>query len=381
MIINETGKCVDSCTESPLYKYEYNDFCFENCSNGYYIKEDKYKCKCELEKCFTCSDESLKQNLCTKRNTNYYQKDDDDLFNIFGFIDCYKDTKGHYLDKNESLYKKCCYRCETCEISGDNKTHNCLECISNFPNVINNDNNYSNCYENCSYYYYFDSQNIYHCTLNSYCPDNYPILKEGTNECIKEFPSSEIEKILTSIATPITTINISPTKTPSSEIENIHTSIAIPITTINKPPIKTTIITTIITTILTKNIMSTIPIEAQKFDKNEEMKNKIDNILNKEKNLTNINEKDEEIKYYDDILKIIEEGFTSEDYDTSNLDKGENEIIETDKMTITFTTTENQKNNDINNNMTTIDLGECERSLRKYYNISENEILYIKKLI
>ena len=50
-------------------------------------------------------------------------------------------------------------------------------------------------------------------------------------------------------------------------------------------------------------------------------------------------------------------------------------------MTITFTTTENQKNNDINNNMTTIDLGECERSLRKYYNISENEILYIKKLI
>ena len=92
LIINETGKCVDSCTESPLYKYEYNDFCFENCSNGYYIEEDKYKCKCELEKCFTCSDESLKQNLCTKCNTNYYQKDDD-LFNIFGFIDCYKDPK------------------------------------------------------------------------------------------------------------------------------------------------------------------------------------------------------------------------------------------------------------------------------------------------
>ena len=43
-------------------------------------------------------------------------------------------------------------------------------------------------------------------------------------------------------------------------------------------------------------------------------------------------------------------------------------------MTITFTTTENQKNN-INNNMTRIDLGECEILLRYLYNISINESL------
>ena len=47
-------------------------------------------------------------------------------------------------------------------------------------------------------------------------------------------------------------------------------------------------------------------------------------------------------------------------------------------MTITFTTTENQKNNK-NDNMTSIDLGDCELSLRKYYNISKNEVLYMKK--
>ena len=49
-------------------------------------------------------------------------------------------------------------------------------------------------------------------------------------------------------------------------------------------------------------------------------------------------------------------------------------------MTITLTTTNNHKNNKTDNNMTIIDLGECENLLRKFYNISNNEILYMKKI-
>ena len=79
------------------------------------------------------------------------------------------------------------------------------------------------------------------------------------------------------------------------------------------------------------------------------------------------------------MLKNIEKGLTSDEYDTSNLEKGEDDIIKDDKMTITLTTTQNQKNNS-NNNMTIIDLGECEISLRKEYNIPDNELLYIKKI-
>ena len=48
-------------------------------------------------------------------------------------------------------------------------------------------------------------------------------------------------------------------------------------------------------------------------------------------------------------------------------------------MIITLTTAENQKNN-TNNNITTINLGECEFELRKFYNLSNNETLYIKKI-
>ena len=48
-------------------------------------------------------------------------------------------------------------------------------------------------------------------------------------------------------------------------------------------------------------------------------------------------------------------------------------------MIITLTTLENQKNN-INNNMTKLDLGECETLLRKEYNIANSEKLYMKKI-
>ena len=48
-------------------------------------------------------------------------------------------------------------------------------------------------------------------------------------------------------------------------------------------------------------------------------------------------------------------------------------------MKITLTTTQNQKNN-INKNLTVIDLGKCEDLLREEYNISDDALLYMKKI-
>ena len=44
-------------------------------------------------------------------------------------------------------------------------------------------------------------------------------------------------------------------------------------------------------------------------------------------------------------MDVVENYFTSENYSTSNLDKGTDEIIEAEKIRFTFTTTDNQKNN------------------------------------
>ena len=85
--------------------------------------------------------------------------------------------------------------------------------------------------------------------------------------------------------------------------------------------------------------------------------------------------------YYDYMLKKIETYFTSENYNTSKIDKGEDEIIEANLLSFSLTSIRNQKNIiNMDKNETAVDLGPCEDILRKYYKISYNENLYIKKI-
>ena len=293
-LININKHCIESCDNSPQYKYEFNGNCYENCQGGF-LYDDNFnalnKCKCELNKCLECPNVALSKNLCTKCNTNYYPKENDPL-NLGEYVNCYYQLEGYYLD--EGIYKKCYNTCKICNKAGNNLSHNCIKCNDDFIFGIEA-NNYFNCYPNCKYYYYIDNENNSICTLNSSCPNDYPLLIEDKMECIK-YDIKDLKKYL----------------------------------------------------------------------------------LNDEKNETK-KTKEEEIKFYDNVLEIFEKGFTSENYDTSNLDSGEDEIINTDKLIITFTTSQNQRNN-INNNMTRINLGECETLLRNYYNIPINESIYLKKI-
>ena len=71
--------------------------------------------------------------------------------------------------------------------------------------------------------------------------------------------------------------------------------------------------------------------------------------------------------------------FISNSLNIDNIDENNELIIPKDDMVITFTSTEIQKNNE-NSNYTTINLGDCENILKKYYNISEESKLYILKI-
>jgi len=86
---------------------------------------------------------------------------------------------------------------------------------------------------------------------------------------------------------------------------------------------------------------------------------------------------EEEIQYYDTLIKNIDIYFTSEIYNFSDLYNGNNEIIKTKKMNIRLTTIKNQYNNKIS---TIIYIGKCEKILRSIYHISDNESLYLKKI-
>ena len=73
----------------------------------------------------------------------------------------------------------------------------------------------------------------------------------------------------------------------------------------------------------------------------------------------------------DTILKYIETYLTSEYYDTSLLDKGEEEILNVEDVSFTLSTIQNQ-----NKNKTTVDFGECENILINKY----NKTLYLKRI-
>ena len=81
---------------------------------------------------------------------------------------------------------------------------------------------------------------------------------------------------------------------------------------------------------------------------------------------------DEDLKSKEVLLQNVEEFLISNDFNNSSLDNGEDVVIQDEKLTITLTTTQNQKNN-TNNSVTIINLGECETLLRHENNISDNE--------
>ena len=91
-----------------------------------------------------------------------------------------------------------------------------------------------------------------------------------------------------------------------------------------------------------------------------------------EVNITNLNE------VLDDILKDIKNEITSGNFNLTNINKGEDIIIEENGTKFIVTTTDNQKDNIGNKNMTIINLNRCETELRKKYNISGN--IYILKV-
>ena len=292
---------INNSSDIILYEYEYNSqFVSQSPNENFYDENNFSEFKCELEKCLTCPTEALRKGLCTKCNDNYYPMENDTL-NSGEYFNCYNETPhGYYLDTENSIFKKCYYTCETCEIKGDGEFHNCLKCSTEFIFLIKI-NNFFNCYKNCSYNYYFDkNNNYYHCTTNLSCPQEYPKLIQNKNECV--------------------------------------------------------------------------------FEDIKVIENFIDNILNYDTNETNIEMiKEEEINKYNKILEKIESIFTSDNYDLTNIDKGEDQVISANRMLITFTNAENQKNN-INSNMSTIDLGDCEILLRKHYNLTNNETIYLKKI-
>ena len=94
--------------------------------------------------------------ICDIDNSYY------DLNHILSTNKCYKKNelpKNSYFNKTSQSYELCFKTCATCKEGGNILSHKCLTCSSNY--IMDNENNSSNCVDNCKYYFYYDSFNYY----------------------------------------------------------------------------------------------------------------------------------------------------------------------------------------------------------------------------
>ena len=450
------GNCIDDCTKTE-YQYEYNFKCFQNCLNGTYnnnyicedchpdcrecegpnntnciscsssdkflkfgncvdsCKNDSYYynetinqkiCKCELDNCDTCSLESFNEKLCTSCKDGYYPIYDDKYDINYPFLNCSKSPEGYYLDI--SFYKLCYLSCKTCNISGNETQHNCIECKDGyFSKYIDL---YKNCYENdyntyqsnsivyqndsithqndsityqINYDIYKGDSNMYQSDYNDYNTNHF-----GASEEISNFTES-IMKCLNDYDKIIEEKN----KCISSCVEDDEYKFEFRKHCYKECPLNSTERNN-------SNELDKLSSDKKYFCKPICSKEEPFEIINIQKCVKNCDFKDiiykscilnvetnkeyeKEEKYnniYDIILYNVEISITSSNYNTTNLENGKDDVFEYENMTITLTTTENQKKNKNNGNITTVDLLGCETILRNVYNISDDEIVFIKKI-
>ena len=168
--------------------------CYNDCPNGDYYDNNTgiAKCKCFDIKCFNCSRENdtFKCFSCNKEE-GYYPTEIDTV-NDKGFIDCYKNPEGYFLDKDIEKYRKCYHSCKYCSQFGDKINHYCISCnLNNNYSIPMENSNYTNCYPKCIFNYYFDDDYNYICLKKPGCPTEKKYLIEELKQCVKSCNETE----------------------------------------------------------------------------------------------------------------------------------------------------------------------------------------------
>ena len=122
----------------------------------------------------------------------YYEKYNDNINNS-NFTNCYKEPEEYYFNLTLGKYYPYYHSCKFCaQLNPNKKHHYCTSCNDDntFSILDENNSTYMNCYPECKYYYYFDSDYNYYCTNNSECPQLYPFLISNTKQTCTIFFSS-----------------------------------------------------------------------------------------------------------------------------------------------------------------------------------------------
>ena len=331
---NKTNSNCNSCLND---NYFYWGNCLSDCINGYYTDSSGKKiCNCiSNNKCKDCLIDNLESDLCISCNTGFYQKIDE-IQSDNSLIKCYKDPEGYYLDSD--IYKPCYPSCKNCTELGDINDHKCIECISDygFKDSIN-------CYKNCPFYYYYDSSKIYQCTEKDECPKEYNKLIKEKMKCIDECFNDDKYQIEFN-----NTCYIScPEET---KISNNNSHLCLLECPENKP------------------------YENQNNECIQEC-----NAIDFFNGICKINNNSPKI--IDSMVKTIKDQLnqTLDELTNNTNNELKDLLIKADEATYQITTTDNQKNNEYED-VSVINLGECENILKTKYHIDQSKSLIIFKI-
>ena len=409
-----------NCKTCPTGKYLNFGNCTDSCKNSFYTdSEGNNICKCSLDdKCKNCTKESYDLDLCITCNDGFYPKFDDNI-NDKGFINCYKNPEGYYLDIEIGKYKSCHPNCKKCIGEGSSTNNNCEECKSNysFKDDIEDDNN---CYEICDYYYYFNESNNYHCTQNEECPTERNKLILEKNKCIDECKNDNIYKyeyenkcydncpngtisndyicIKTELETQIQTekeIEIQTDKETylQAELEkqiqtetNLQTELETQLQTELETQLQTELQTQLQTELQTQlqtELQTHIQVQTDK--ETEKEKQNESNFNCSAKNLFLTKSCGTEItstQNKDQLISNIEDDIINRRINVliDNITKTKQDLLVKENDTIyQITTSDNQKNNEYIN-ISSLNLGDCEDRLKQIYNIDPKLSLIIFKI-
>ena len=353
--IKEDNICVNTCFyEGSQYNFEYNNTCYKECPTGtynfnfydrlcqkyytynnnenftylpegYYILDDNSNNidKCDI-KCKNCTKESKHNNSCIACNINnsYFPKFDITINN--NFINCYNYNTiedGYFLEDNK-IFMPCYPTCKTCTKLGNFTSHECTSCYSNY--ILNG----TNCNEICIHYYYYNSLGEKICTSEDKCPDNYSKLIIKERRCIDDCKNYNIYRY---------------------EYKNI--------------------------------CYESYPEGLELSLKTSYLNEKECTALYFFKNMCKINNTNiKNIQNF--ILKILDSIKNGELNDLLSNVIGEFKddiIIDDNNISYELTSSYNQNNKDYDN-ISSIELGQCENILKEIYGIEQNEALIIFKI-
>ena len=243
------------------------------------------------------------------------------------------DLIGKFLNK-DGIYYDCYNKCKTCSQEGYNDLQmNCLSCYTEYNYYLDN----NNCYEkNCSNLFYRDKDTgIKTCIDEDYCPQDYPIIvdKECQQTKNEDSPSELMTQSSLGTSTMIKSLEFSTIIKPYENINSLEIEKSL-ITTKPKDNLNN------------KNISNKETLEMIKESIDPEKINQI--------NIT-----------YPILSNLIEKGNISDFKDDITI-TGSN-------ITYQLTTTENQKNSNHNSNVSVIDLGECEKIIKKNISYEDDQ--------